>query len=162
MTRLSTLATAGAVAFVAATADAQTPPAQPAPDSAAEAGLRDGRAAAERRRVHDRMTLGLTTGFLAGLLAPTIVAEPLIGAASVVPVVWTLDAAGNPANLPPALAQPIQSQPPSYQQAFRIGYQERLAERRVRAARKSAVVGGVIGVATLTVFVVNLLKNAGG
>ncbi|HET6762102.1 MAG TPA: hypothetical protein VFH27_00485 [Longimicrobiaceae bacterium] len=53
--------------------------------------------------------------------------------------------------LPPDLARAAEERGPAYEQAFRRGYQERMARRR-RAARSSGLWGVATGVAGLGVF----------
>ncbi len=162
MTRFPRLASTVllAVVFVAA-AETQEPRPVAAVDSIVQIGQRDGWVAGATRSVNDRLVIGFTTGFIAGLFGPAVIRAPLLGVAAITPVVWTLRAAGNNrANLPPALDQSIQDRPATYQRAYWIAYQDRGAQRRRRAARTGAVTGSVLGLGTLVWFISQI--NWGG
>jgi hypothetical protein len=62
---------------------------------------------------------------------------------------------------PPSLAASIDSQPPTYQDAFRAGYAQRLAQRRRRGAITGGVVGTLVGFAALVGLAIAALSTAG-
>jgi hypothetical protein len=158
MTRLPALASL-AVGLATATADAQVT------DSLAEAGDRDGRAAAETRGVGGYGFLGAITGFAAGFAGvPLLIlgrgSPQLLGALLIVPVVWTYGAAeSSHPPPPPDLAQRLAAQPASYQQTFRAAYAGRLARRRAQAVRIGGIGGAVIGVGSLVALAVHVVSN---
>jgi hypothetical protein len=159
MTRLLALAPA-ALALAASTGRAQ------APDSLAEAGYREGRAAAQTRGVGGYGVLGTFTGFVAGFAGvPLLILgrgpPQLLGALLIVPVVWTYDAArSSQPTPPPDLAARLATQPASYQQTFRTEYAAHLARRRARAARIAGIGGSIIGVGAFVGFVIHLINNS--
>jgi hypothetical protein len=152
------LASAAALVFVTATADAQQAPV-PVSDPTAEAGRRDGRAAAATPSVGGYGALGALTGFIAGAVGLPLVIfshdeARLLGVGATIPVVWTVIAASaSRAPLPFHLAQRIAERPATYQEAFSTGYAQRLAQRRRRAASRGGVAGGAAGAVTLLAIV---------
>jgi hypothetical protein len=165
MTRIPTFASATALAFVAATAEAQQAPV-PVSDPIAEAGRRDGRAAAATPSVGGYGALGALTGFIAGAVGLPLVIfshdeARLLGVGATIPVVWTVIAASaSRAPPPPHVAQRIADRPAAYQTAFRTGYAQRLAQRRRRAASLGGVAGGAAGAVTLlAIFLVGYSGN---
>jgi hypothetical protein len=85
------------------------------------------------------------------------------GAGFFIPVVWTVTGARRswPAP-PPQVVRRIQDRPPAYQEAFRVAYAERLAQRRHRAALVGGVAGGVTGVAAIVGLFLYAFSNWGG
>jgi hypothetical protein len=165
MTRIPTFASATALAFVTATADAQQAPG-PVSDPIAEAGRRDGRAAAATRTVGGYRALGALTGFIAGAVGlPLVIFSHdegrLLGVGATIPVVWTVIAASaSRAPPPPHVAQRIADRPAAYREAFSTGYIQRLAQRRRRAASLGGVAGGAAGAVTLlAIFLVGYSGN---
>jgi hypothetical protein len=158
MTRMPTLVPIAFAVFTA-TADAQVP------DSLAEAGYRDGRAAAGARQVVGYAALGFVTGFAAGFAGiPLLILgegeQRLLGVVLTFPLVATLAGTGAARASPPAdIAERIQSRPAAYQQAFRFAYGERFAQRRQRAAVIGAVGGGVTGLAAIVALVVSAFSH---
>jgi hypothetical protein len=155
MTRAPKLASAAALAFVTAAADAPAQTPAPAADSIAVVGHRDGRAAAATRIVGGSGALGALTGFIAGAVGiPLLLFSHdegrILGVAATIPVVLVVAGVGaSPAPPPPDVGQRITNRPAAYQAAFRTGYAQRLAERRRRAAARAGLLGAVAGAATL-------------
>jgi hypothetical protein len=160
MTRMSSLASTALVALAAATAEGQERRPAQVTDSVAEGGRRDGRAAAATRGVGGYAAAGAVTGFAAGAVGiPLMIfgddGSRILGIAIAIPVVWTVAAAARTqAPPPPHVAQLIANRPAAYQEAFRTGYAQRLAQRRRRAATIGGVAGGVVGVAAVVALVV--------
>ena len=110
------------------------------------AGVRAGRALAGERGVARYFGLGLVSMTFIGVAAPFAIDDrdgPQIAMATTGGVLLglTLLNAGR-ASVPPALEQGLVQHDPSYVRGFREGYQERLGQRR----RRAAAVGGVTGV----------------
>ena len=160
MTRLLALAPA-ALLCLAASAGGQ------ARDSLAEAGYRDGRAAAEARGVGGYGLLGALTGLAAGGIGTPLLLFGhgelrLIGAAAIVPIFLTHAQAGRSRpEPPPDVEREIQLRPSSYRQTFRHAYADRLSQRRRRAVRIGGLTGGVVGAVTVVGLIAYAIANIG-
>jgi hypothetical protein len=86
-----------------------------------------------------------------GLMAPTAALFPIketvgLAAAGGALMFATIDQAGRPVRtLPDTVQWRVAGEPAAYQEAFRAAYGQRLARRRVRAAKTGAAVGTLAG-----------------
>jgi hypothetical protein len=166
MTRIPRLASTTAFALAASAADAQETRPALAADSVADAGRREGRAAAAAQSVGGYVALGVLTGLAAGAVGIPLIAVGdaqyrVLGVAATLPLAWTLLSARSGGAPQPDITASIQDRPPAYQVAFRAAYAERLGQRRRRAAIIGGVTGGVVGLGALTALVIAVLSNIG-
>jgi hypothetical protein len=127
--------------------------AQAAPaDSLLHAARADADQAARDPLVGGYFATGFLGGATLGLMTPIAVLVPTketVGFAGVggAIVFATLHQAGQPVRtLPDSIQGRVADEPLEYQQAYRAAYGQRLARRRVRAARTGGIVGTLAGV----------------
>jgi hypothetical protein len=130
---------------------AQTTPAAPA-DSLLKAARADADRAARDPFVGGYLGSGFFGGTTLGLMAPAAAIVPTrettaLAAMGGVLVFATIEQAGQPVKtLPDTIQRRLANEPAEYQEAYRTAYSQRLARRRVRAAKTGAAVGTLAGV----------------
>jgi hypothetical protein len=137
-----------ACSLLCAPAGAQTTHA----DSLLHAARADADQAARDPFVGSYFASGFFGGTVLGLMAPVAALIPtketvgFAGAGGVL-VAATLDQAGQPVRaLPAAIQSRVANETLEYQEAFRAAYGQRLAGRRVRAAKTGGIAGALTGV----------------
>jgi hypothetical protein len=137
-----------ACTLLCAPARAQTAPA----DSLLNAARADAEQAARDPFVGGYFVSGFFGGTTLGLMAPVAAVIPTretIGLAGLggALVLATVDQAGQPVRtLPDSIQWRVANEPLQYQEAYRAAYGQRLARRRVRAAKSGGIVGTLTGV----------------
>lgn len=136
--------------LLCAPARAQTTPAAPA-DSVVQTARADADRAARDPFVGGYFGSGFFGGATLGLMAPVAALVPTRETAGLAAlggalVFVTIDQAGQPVRtLPGVIQQRVANEPAEYRDAYRTAYGQRLARRRVRAAKTGAAVGTLAG-----------------
>ena len=150
---------------IASAARAQATP--PSLDTLAERGRRDGRAAAEDRRVGGTFAAGLAAGFIGGLVGIPLIAggeggQKAVGSVAFGPIVWAVAVAADRrrAHPPAHVTELVERESADYRAGFRVAYSERLTARRTSAVVAGTILGTVAGLAAFAALALAALGGA--